>query len=304
MRLLFRRWKMVSALVLLSPVLGAAVARAQAAPPLEQISSIPFDLASALLAAGGMGPDSPRILVGSAPEWVAKRIVVPKGATLVGSAFQSSAVLSIVNIPLARDSVLDDLKKPLFALGWKMPPVAPRQAFGGFLAAPPTLVTGASTRLTLCDQTQQMTLTLVRRDAKSADIAYRVFTTSGVGGVCNPYQQPPNNFRSPYPALYNPQATVDARSTGDCNAALGASNSTGTTLRTAMAPDALLDHYAKQLTDSGWKGDAEHAAMVSRTFTRPDSAGFPQQLTLTVAAPAKPDGCRDVNMSVKTLRKP
>src|SRR5471032_1257137 len=168
-----RRWNLAT-LVLASSLLTAAVARAQGIAPLEQTPSIPFDLASALLAAGVMGPDTPRILVGSAPEWAARRIVVPKGATLVGSAFQSSAVLSIVNIPLARDSVLDDLRKPLLALGWKLPPVVQRPIYG-FAPPPPTLSNGASTRLTFCDQTQQMTLTLVRRDSKSADVAYRVF---------------------------------------------------------------------------------------------------------------------------------
>jgi len=149
-----------------------------------------------------------------------------------------------------------------------------------------------------------MTLTLVRRDSKSADVAFRVFTISGVGGLCNPFPVTPTNFRPPYPGLYNPQASVDARPTGDCNAAVGATNSTGTVLRTSLTPDALLDHYAKQLTDSGWKHADGQVSSVARVFTRTDSTGAPLEMTLTVATPPKLEACREVNMQVKTLKKP
>lgn len=77
---------------------------------------------------------------------------------------------------------------------------------------------------------------------------------------------------------------------------------TSTLLRTPMTPDALLEHYGKQMLDSGWTSTAERG-VVGRTWTRPDSAGTPIEVTLTVTT-GRETGCRDVNMQVRTLRKP
>ena len=65
---------------------------------LAQLDSIPIDLATALIGAGSVGSD-PQILVGSLPEWVTQRIVIPPGARILGSAFQGTAVVGVASVP-------------------------------------------------------------------------------------------------------------------------------------------------------------------------------------------------------------
>jgi len=106
---------------------SASCVLAQGKEPLSQPAVVPIDLVTALVAAGGVaGPTTPRILVGSAPEWVTPRIVVPSGGRIVGAAFQGTTVLTIVNVPAAGDSVIDRLRQTLLTRGWKMPPPPPQ----------------------------------------------------------------------------------------------------------------------------------------------------------------------------------
>jgi hypothetical protein len=299
-----RRWELVAVAFAISFSVTAPAARAQGKEPLTEPKTIPTDLASALIASGGVsGPDAPRILVGSAPEWVMPRIFVPAGGRVLGAAFQGTTVLTIVNIALARDSIISDLRKSLIERGWKNVPAMQTNSFGGFRPAPATPSDAPITRVTLCDGAQTLNTSLVRRDDKSADIAYRIATAQGIG-VCNPPQLPTSMVRSPWPVLYNPVGSADGRMTGDCSVNMMGPQSTGTTLRTAMPAESILDSYAKQLADSGWKVAGDRAGTIGRTFTRTDADGAPVELTLTVAATARSESCRDVNMAVRTGRKP
>jgi hypothetical protein len=287
--------------------LFANLAMAQGKEPLSQPAMVPIDLVAALTASAGVpGADVPRILVGSVPEWFAPKIVVPKGAKILGSAFQGTVVLAIVSIPTVSDSIVGELRGPLIERGWKIPPVIQPPAYGGFRPAPVPVSVLPTTRLTVCDGDRQMTVNVVHQDSQRADIAYRIFTTSGVGGVCNPYPQPPRGMvQIQQPTLYNPPTSADARMTGDCSTMNGgASTSNNTVLRTAMGLDAVLDHYSKQLVDSGWKSDSERGTIAGRSFTRTDSLGNPLVLSLTVSNTARTEMCRDVTMQIRMFRRP
>jgi hypothetical protein len=303
------RCRMQNSLRFFGLVLAVAPAMvfAQGKEPLvAQPVAVPIDLATALISSGGMtSTDVPRILVGSAPEWVMPRIVVPKGAHVLGSTFQGTGMLTIVNVPLASETVIADLKAPLMEHGWKTPPVMQQSNFGGFRPAPPASSDAPITRVVLCDAGQQLNASLVRRDAKSADIAYRI-SASTPNSICNPPQLPMSmtSMRSPWPSLYNPAGAADARMTGDCSATLGGSQGTNTTLRTALSSDAILDHYAKQLADSGWKTQGERGVTTGRTYVHDDANGATVELSLTVTSSARAESCHDVNMTVRTLRKP
>jgi hypothetical protein len=287
---------------------SASLAAAQGREALSQPEMVPIDLVTALVQAAGVpGPTTPRILVGSAPGWVIPRIVVPNGGRIVGSAFQGTAVLTIVNVPAPGDSVIEQIRQALLAHGWKVPPPLPQFASygGGFRAAPATPAGMPVDRTTLCDDEQALTTSLVRRDAKSADIAYRIFQVTGVGSVCKPMQYPqPSIMRLPMPTLYNPVGSQDARGMIECSTNIAGSSGTGTTLRTAMAPEAILDHYASQLTDSGWKSGGDRGNTVIRTFSRADSTGAPIEVSITIATSPRSELCHEVNMQVRSLRKP
>ena len=143
-----------SALLLTIPL---AAGLAQEPRRLTQPDSVPFDLASALIAAGGLGGE-PQILVGSLPGWVSARIKTPANATVLGSAFLGSTVVGIISLPDAPDAVIADMNRELAKQGWKAPPPQPSYG-GGFRPAGFSLtVNGMPTRVTLCGDQQLLTV--------------------------------------------------------------------------------------------------------------------------------------------------
>jgi hypothetical protein len=78
---------------------------------------------------------------------------------------------------------------------------------------------------------------------------------------------------------------------------------TQTKLRTPLSPEALIDHYGKQLADSGWKPMQAGGNVMGRSWTKPDSTGAPMELTLLVTTLADAT-CRDVNIEVRSTRRP
>jgi hypothetical protein len=292
------------AIVLTASVLSTRDLRAQGKEPLTQPKAVPIELVTALVGAGGVtGPETPRILVGSAPEWVMSKVVLPPGGRVLGAAFQGTTVLMIVNVPAAGDSVMPDLRRALLEHGWKAVYVMQRPNIGGFMPAMPASNDATPTHLTVCGDGQILNATLTRRDEKSGDIAYRIAAQAQMG-PCHPQQMPTLPMRLPWPALINPAGTADARMTGECAATIMPASGIGTTLRTGMSPDSIIAYYAKQLADSGWKAEIDRAAPIGRIFTRTDATGASSELTLSVANTTNAPACRDVYMQVRTLKKP
>lgn len=299
----FRRTPLRFPALALACLTAAHTAAAQSKAPLSEPSNVPINLVTALVSTGGLtGPEEPRVLVGSAPEWVLPKIAMPAGARVVGAAFQGTTVVTIVNIPNAGDSIIPELKAQLLTRGWKSQPAPPAAMGGGFRPAPVQPLDAAPTRVTVCDTPQMLTASIARRDAKSADIAYRITTLASGFSICNPFQpNVPAGYHSPFPTLYNPPS-ADSRMIGDCQSSNSGSQGTFTMLKSGMASDAILDHYAKQLTDSGWTA-APPGATVSKTFTRIDN-GNPAELTLKVSTSERDQSCREVEMNARTFRKP
>jgi hypothetical protein len=277
-------------------------ARAQEARRLAEPDSIPLDLAAALVSAGGFGGE-PQILVGTMPEWIAPKLFVPPGGHVLGSAFLGTTLVAVVSVSTTSDSVLADFKRGLMQRGWTAAPPTPVYAGGGFRPATMAVPSSPFARDVLCSDQQMLTASATRRRGVATDITLRVTSTTGFS-LCHPSQPNMPQVRSPMPTLYNPVGANDARMTGDCNS-LGFVNSTGTgtSIRTPMAADALLDHYAKQLADSGWKSAGETNTITGRTWTRPDSTGTPVEVTITVTSSGQA-GCRELSMQVRTMRKP
>src|SRR4029078_11362338 len=137
-----------------------AFATAQQPRRLAMPDSIPVELATALIAAGGI-PGEPVILVGSLPEWFATRVTVPKTARVLGAASSGNVVVGIYSVRGAADTAVTELKTTLVSQGWKFPPPPPVYAGGRFRPAPSlpqTQQTGSSTRATLCRDDQMLTV--------------------------------------------------------------------------------------------------------------------------------------------------
>jgi hypothetical protein len=281
----------------------ASPARAQEPRRLAEPDSIPLDLAAALVSAGGFGGE-PQILVGAVPEWIVPKLFVPPGARVLGSAFLGTTLVAVVSVSGASDSVLADFRRGLTQRGWAAPPPTPAYSGGGFRPATTSLPSSPFARDILCSDQQMLTASATRRRGVATDVTLRV-TSNPSFSLCHPPQPSPSQYRSPFPTLYNPLGANDARMNGDCNSsAYVGSSGTGTSLRTPMAADALLDHYGKQLVDSGWKAAGEANSITGRTWTRPDSAGTPTELTITVTSSTRESGCRELNLQVRTMRKP
>ena len=263
--------------------------------------SIPADLASALISAGGLGGD-PQILVGALPGWITNRIYIPANARVLGSAFNGQTVVGVLAMPDEPEAVIAELKREMPARGWKAPPPQPSYG-GGFRPAVSAPMVGPRTSFMLCGDQQMISTSASRHRGTNTLVILRVSPQTGQYGLCSPPPMPTGMMRSPLPTLFNPTGAVDARMNGDCGASFGGSSGTGTNLHTAMTSDAILSHYAKQLQDSGWQA-ASAGAITGRTFTRTDSAGAPVELSLTIARSPRDSTCRDVNMQVRTLRKP
>jgi hypothetical protein len=289
----------IGAIALGSPV---SALRSQEPRRLATPDSVPLELAAALVSAGGFATE-PQILVGSMPEWIANRIYVPSAARVLGSAFLGTTVVAVVSLPAASDSVLIDFKRELLQRGWKTPPPPPTYGGGGFRPAAPLATDASLTRMILCNDQQTLTASAARRRGTTTDVTFRVIG-NGTYSPCHPPQMPMAVPRSPFPTLFNPTNAVDARMNGDCSSMLMGSMGTGTTLRTSMTAESLLDHYGRQLQDSGWTAAGERASFVSRSWTRPDSSGAPVETVITISTPARDPGCRELNLQVRTLRKP
>ena len=289
----------IGASALASPVTAL---RSQEPRRLTSPDSVPLELAAPLVSAGGFATE-PQILVGSMPEWIANRIYVPSGARVLGSAFLGTTVVVVVSLPAASDSVLVEFKRELLQRGWKTPPPPPTYGGGGFRPAASTTVDGSPMRLTLCNDQQMLTASAARRRGTTTNVTFRVLGTATYS-PCHPPQMPTSMARSPFPTLFNPPNAADARMNGDCSSTLMGSMGTSTTLRTPMTAESLLDHYGRQLQDSGWTAVGERASILGRSWTRPDSSGTPVETVITVSTPARDPGCRELNLQVRTLRKP
>ena len=104
------------------------------------------------------------------------------------------------------------------------------------------------------------------------------------------------------PTLFNPAGVSEMGMNMECSAFNVSSSGTSTTYRTPMTADALLDHYGKQLSDSGWTVVGERVSISGRSWTPADSAGNPIETSITVKT-GRESGCRELNMQAPTRLK-
>jgi hypothetical protein len=221
---------------------------------------------------------------------------------VLGSAFLGTTVVAVITLPSTSDDVIADFTRELARRGWTTPPPSPQYGGGGFRPAP-VVAERTPTRVTLCGDQQLLTVSAARRRGVATDVTMRVSTPTNYS-PCRPPQAPMMVMSSPYPTLYNPANATDGRMMGDCSLNMSGSMGTATTLRTDMTPDALLEHYGRQLQDSGWKSVSDAKSIIGRSWTRTDSSGAPVELSLTVATSMRGAACRDVNLQVRKVPKP
>jgi hypothetical protein len=260
--------------------------------------AIPRELATALMSIPRPVPawDSPQIWIGSVPQNLSRRLFIPSNARVIGGAGAGASMIAVVSMPGSQATVRSDLRRELGKLGWTPPP--PYGYGGGFRPLPPALDTTSFPTL-FCQATETLMLAPGRQELDATTVTYQVI--SGNSGLCTPPTMGPGMPRSTYPTLYNPAGSDALFGSGACpfpNA--GMVGQTSTRLRTGLSGDQILDHYAAQLRDSGWTAGSA-STIATRTWSRPDSAGAPQELVLTVTGAGGSASCREMTM---TIRRP
>lgn len=269
---------------------------------LTQPASIPFELALALTGSGGLGSDAePQILVGGIPEWALNRVALPTGWRPVGSAFLGTTVIGVLEIPTANDSLIQRFQRHLERYGWKAPPPSRESMYGGGFRSPPTQAAAvrSARRFQICRDNQMLTAWITRELALATTIAFRLATvTPGQFNICNPPAPDPRMVQAMRergePTLYDPSPR-DFGASG-CQQEDDGWHGSETRYRTGMTADQILDHYGKQLADSGWLATPPRQAPVARTWTRTDSGGVLRRMTLTVSRGIVDTSCVRVHM--------
>jgi len=280
-------------------VIAVSSISAQGPRRLAEAESIPLELASALISAGPLGGE-PQILVGSVPEWAATRIIVPSGGRIIGSAFLGMTVVAVVAASGEPDTVVANLRTDFLQRGWKNPPPSPSYG-GGFRPSPtPQQISGLPSRIILCGDQQMLMVSGVRRRLGGSEITYRLYGTAGTN-QCNPPKLPAQAYRNPFPTLYNPPTATEGYVGNACESNNSGSSGTATVLRTSMTAEALLEHYGRQIVDSGWTAAPGQA---SRTWTKPDSSGRPVEMTLSIVPAGKDGSCQRLDLQVRAISKP
>jgi hypothetical protein len=297
MNLFVRRRISHVAIITLAAALPIA---AQEPRRLSQPDSIPLELAGALIASGGFGTE-PQILVGMLPGWMNSRVFLPPNGRVLGSAFIGSITVGVLAVSDQPDVAIAQFKTELLKRGWKAPPPQPNYG-GGFRPAPVnTFDATPVTRLTLCGGDEQLLMVnATRRSGTATQVTYRVTPTNSYG-PCNPTPRPQEQHL-PTPTLINPPDVSDFRNYGACSSMRAQSWGTMANVRTPMTMDALIEHYSKQMQDSGWR--ATPVAFGGRTWTRTDSTGALLEARLMAMTSPHDTLCRDLTLNIWSVKKP
>ena len=298
---------LVVAAILLAGAVGAPSAAAQGVQPGGQPASVPTELALALAAGGGLGTTgTPELLVGVLPQQFTARVTAPRGARVVGGAASGNSVLAVLAIPTSSDSAMAHLERELRAQGWTAPDFGMGSG-GGFRPAPGERTAMTGMRSMLCKEGNLLSLWPVREETMSTTIVARLNTLTAGGpatGPCAIRVQVASAIsgsapvrRPPFPTLFNPPGSGDPYANSRCRPD-GGSMGTQTELRSAMTAEEILDHYGRQLQDSGWTAPKPGSPIVGRVWTRKDSLGVPRHLTLTVITSPLDARCRLVKLDV------
>jgi hypothetical protein len=222
---------------------------------------------------------------------VSGKLKPPSNVTVLGSAFMGSSVVGILSTSDAPEVIIGAMKADLLKQGWEAPPAQP--SYGGFRPSGAVMMYGGSpTSFTLCEDGQTITAGAVRRRGTRTEITVRIMSAGYSQCSQRTQAQMSRNYM---PILYNPPSAMMTSCLANYS-----SSGTNTQLMTTMSQASLLDHYAKQLTDSGWH--AMPGQTIGRTWSKTDSAGAPLELTLSARTSGRDSTCQDVSMQVRTMR--
>ena len=292
-----------SAVYTLALTIVAAAASAQE----RRLTSVDSVMPVALFQAFTQGT-SPRsaarnetsVMVGRIPAGVATRLPELPNASILGMISMPYYDLVALEAPGSPESIRARIVESLPQRGWRTPSAL--TARGGF-------VRPREESRVWCGESSTLDYGVQAISRERVRVIYRLVQSDQ--GLCSPNRGAPGRE---LPTLYDPE---EARTHApECNhgATSGGVSSTMEFVASALAPTAFLDHFARQLADSGWRPvpSTGEGALVRRTWrlpaaktdtaTRPPtSSGSPVEpeerlLTITVQVPEGKPRCRVLEM--------
>jgi hypothetical protein len=290
---------------------GAMAQNAQNAPA-GGPELIPRDLAEALLRPyiGFSFNGGGAFVVGKVPPSLAPYLYIPANAHVIGGIETPTTTIAVFTVPMPWEQVRIVYGREEPKLGWTQPPTYDAMRGWGFMPAPGTGPSGDGYEYCHIGQSLR-----ISPSYSTAEVTQVTATVQNFGGSrCGLQQQNVGGRPTPppgAPTVFNPDGSQMNAQTCLQFAGLGSiSSTTSERLQTSLSPGQLLDYFARQLADSGWKGATTEPG-ARRTWTRPDTGGLTRELTMT-ALPAtnatKSTDCRDLTMTVRLvpplLRRP
>ena len=290
----------LAVLALLAAGVDAATLGAQGA---RDAGMIPRELlVSALTVYGGYGAARPPdVQVGEIPADIRSQLPDLSGMNVIGTVTMPYGTTVVLGAAIPSDSLRHMLERALKAKGFE--PAKPIAREGpssgqGFIASPDRSTVWCSPRSSLVASTESR--------GSGASVARIVVGQYAAVGRC-PQQNVIVNVVSDFsmlPTLYDPEGA--SSNTQKCGRVYRSSSSNGirNIMALELAPSSILDHYGKQLRDSGWtRADTLATGVrVTRSWLKRTAGGDQQYLTLSVVVPADQPQCRVVEATVDRVR--
>jgi hypothetical protein len=282
-------------------VVVASIARGQAQR--DTLKAIPRELVEGLLMPFNMGfGNNTEFTVGDVPASLKPFLFVPKGARVIGGLSNGNSVYVVMTAASPAQEISADFRREQPKLGWTVPANANRS--WGFVPAPGATFDNAG--LQFCHINQSLEVRPFGRPG-ATQISVIVQNNGRCGGNTGAFAG--QQVASILPTLENPVGTT--MNAPLCFQTVGSAAVTGPTstnerVSSSLNPSQLIDAFAKQLTDSGYKAVEPAAGPVRRTWTRPDSGDTVREVTLQAtsgATSANAPACMDVTMSVRRMPK-
>ena len=276
-----------------------------ATPALGQDQLIPKELVDGLLSSRGIR--QPMMFVGELPREMVGRIYVPKGARILGGMSTGSGGTAVLLSNARRETIVAELVTELPKLGWKsFDPASRANIYSEFhdAPAPPGVIRFADTGPQwFCGPSGGMAVNVESVGYADSRITITASDVSPCTSAMPPMTDAQRAEYAMRPTLINPPAArtdMQCFSTNQRENNFNYSTGGATALNTMMPSTALLDHYSKQLADSGWT--LVDQPKVTRAWTKNDSTGKPIRYEMTIESPGPNPACRRIMTSLQKTR--
>lgn len=267
---------------------------AQSARP--GVDSLPRDLVEALLRPyyGFYPASGSTFVVGHVPASLAPYFFVPPGSRVLGGIESPSTTIVVLSTSMSAEELRTAYRREQLRLGWTPAPATGYRGWG-FVPAPGASQDGG---LVFCHIGQSLQITPFQSPSQPLTVTA---TVQNYGSQCSAQARmmTPSTVME-LPVLLNPEgAAMNDRICLGSTTAFSGGNGSGERLQTTLSPTQLLDHFSRQLADSGWSASPPVAG-VRRVWTRPDTGSASRELTLTIT-PLSSAGCQDLSLQIRRV---